>query len=476
MNRILIPIMKPSVFEFPALCTKLINMHSKFKKEMDKMRRQELERIVGSKRRAAILVATWKKSYANPPKTTTSQGFHSDYRCSADFEAFTVFEEDQLRKFASFFMRGLQDEKQPVAEPDLAQLREKVNGVYDKQNILQQLVADAPQLHEDHMQVVRHEVVALQRQNLKIGEIAALTGLTVGQVKTTLRVYRTAGAAGVETLGTRRKGRPRKLTRKHLTFLEATIINQEGDMTLAELTRAARAAFFELRNCSISTIRSALTVKLGFSKRLVPARDKRMHSQDRESKLRIFLTKLSDYILQDVEVWSTDECCIWIGRRKQRRWIRRMNQVFCTGASRALEKLTLLLSVSSHGRYFGQFMRGSACTRIFAKFLGMLAAYSGGAPKVALLDNASFHKTALSKGAASASGFDILYTVPYTPESNYVELIFGLLKRRLLDLVVVDVADIVQAVQITLERIPGHVLKASFIRSYKDVASLSRVN
>ena len=67
-----------------------------------------------------------------------------------------------------------------------------------------------------------------------------------------------------------------------------------------------------------------------------------------------------------------------------------------------------------------------------------LAAYIGDSRKVALVDNASFHKTALTLGVLHHVGFEALFTAPYTPESNSIELVFGLIKRNTLKQAILD--------------------------------------
>ncbi len=46
-----------------------------------------------------------------------------------------------------------------------------------------------------------------------------------------------------------------------------------------------------------------------------------------------------------------------------------------------------------------------------------------------LLDNAAIHKTACVRAAADSKGFRLLFTPPYSPELNPIELIFGILKN-----------------------------------------------
>lgn len=47
---------------------------------------------------------------------------------------------------------------------------------------------------------------------------------------------------------------------------------------------------------------------------------------------------------------------------------------------------------------------------------------------VLVLDNSSLHKTKRAKAIAESKGFQLLYTPPYTPEYNPIELLFGSVK------------------------------------------------
>ena len=46
-----------------------------------------------------------------------------------------------------------------------------------------------------------------------------------------------------------------------------------------------------------------------------------------------------------------------------------------------------------------------------------------------LLDNAAIHKTAAVRAAAERKGYCLLFTPPYSPELNPIELVFGILKN-----------------------------------------------
>jgi len=89
-------------------------------------------------------------------------------------------------------------------------------------------------------------------------------------------------------------------------------------------------------------------------------------------------------------------------------------------------RLNLLLAVHASG----------VCTSIvqdrpfkgsgFAEFIRSLPHEPGTS---LLLDNASIHKTSAVKLAIEEKGFSAIYTPPYTPEFNPIELVFGIIKN-----------------------------------------------
>lgn len=62
----------------------------------------------------------------------------------------------------------------------------------------------------------------------------------------------------------------------------------------------------------------------------------------------------------------------------------------------------------------------------FSNFINQLAFPKG---TVVMLDNASIHKTKEFRDAITKKGYSILYTPPYSPEFNPIELVFGKFKN-----------------------------------------------
>jgi transposase len=49
---------------------------------------------------------------------------------------------------------------------------------------------------------------------------------------------------------------------------------------------------------------------------------------------------------------------------------------------------------------------------------------------ILLMDNASIHKTKEFKNILLSKGYQVIYTPPYSPEFNPIELIFGIIKNK----------------------------------------------
>ena len=90
-------------------------------------------------------------------------------------------------------------------------------------------------------------------------------------------------------------------------------------------------------------------------------------------------------------------------------------------------RLTLLLAIDSVGG--SHWTLNPVCVKgdSFATFITGLPHQPG---TVLLLDNASIHKTLAVRRAVAAKGFVLLFTPPYSPEFNPIELVFGVVKNE----------------------------------------------
>lgn len=87
---------------------------------------------------------------------------------------------------------------------------------------------------------------------------------------------------------------------------------------------------------------------------------------------------------------------------------------------------SLIMGVHMNGSYHHSLLSGSVKAPEFAQFLES-APYPPGT--VVLVDNHSMHKTKLVKQKADEKQYTLLYTPPYSPEYNPIELVFGIIKN-----------------------------------------------
>lgn len=132
-------------------------------------------------------------------------------------------------------------------------------------------------------------------------------------------------------------------------------------------------------------------------------------------------------------------------------------------------RLALLLAVDSLGGDDWTLTPGSVTGIAFANFVRSLRHPHG---TVLLLDNASIHKTHAVRAAAAEMGFDMLFTPPYCPEFNPIELVFGVVKNdfyRLRYTDQFDTVDFASSVQACVQR---KVVQQTILNCFRHVHSL----
>ena len=88
---------------------------------------------------------------------------------------------------------------------------------------------------------------------------------------------------------------------------------------------------------------------------------------------------------------------------------------------------SVLAAACSDGSFSYNRRTGSYNAESFAQFVRQLPF----PPRtVLLLDNVSFHHSAVTRHAAAEKGFDLLYVPPYSPWFNPIETVFSIVKRH----------------------------------------------
>ena len=95
----------------------------------------------------------------------------------------------------------------------------------------------------------------------------------------------------------------------------------------------------------------------------------------------------------------------------------------CKDRSRQNLLMAIHQSGSSH------YALGDSCTNA-SSFSAFLAGTPYPPGTTVLLDNVGFHRAKPTLDAAARRGYSLLFTPPYSPEYNPIELVFGIVKRR----------------------------------------------
>lgn len=90
-------------------------------------------------------------------------------------------------------------------------------------------------------------------------------------------------------------------------------------------------------------------------------------------------------------------------------------------------RYSLLMAISKSGESYCHLENSMVNGNIFNTFIESLPCSPG---TVLLMDNASIHKTKQFKETIAVKGYDVIYTPPYSPEFNPIELIFGIIKKK----------------------------------------------
>ena len=91
-------------------------------------------------------------------------------------------------------------------------------------------------------------------------------------------------------------------------------------------------------------------------------------------------------------------------------------------------RVTMVMGIdSATGTHFEHLLRHPCNSSSFSHFLSDLHFREGTG---ILVDNASVHKTKEVQEVAKRKGYTLLFTPPYTPEANPIEMVFGIVKNR----------------------------------------------
>ena len=124
---------------------------------------------------------------------------------------------------------------------------------------------------------------------------------------------------------------------------------------------------------------------------------------------------------------SVDETCLYFHPRPRVGYAQRGRRLHVPLHQKRHNKFTLTLAVSTRGVVGWQLLQGSGTSGTFAAFINSLPCIN----QHVLLDNVSFHKSTVVKQALEAKGLAPMYTPPYSPEYNPVDMAFSVFKAHM---------------------------------------------
>jgi len=91
-------------------------------------------------------------------------------------------------------------------------------------------------------------------------------------------------------------------------------------------------------------------------------------------------------------------------------------------------RVTMVMGIdSATGKHFEHLLQHPCNSSSFVHFLNDIKFRKGTG---IIMDNASIHKTKEVQDVARRKGYTLLFTPPYTPEANPIEMVFGIIKNR----------------------------------------------
>lgn len=266
--------------------------------------------------------------------------------------------------------------------------------------------------------------------------------------------------------------RPRKVTDCVESFLSTSL-----DCNPYQMAAALVAALRRHLHVQVSTTTVSRTIKtLGFSKKRTYAR-----APDTERILearRAFCRQHPDKL--PASIISVDETCLYFHSRQHSSYARRGKRLHTPLHQRRHDKYTLLLAVSNSQVVSWRLLQGSANSATSSSFVTDLEVASH--HRYLLMDNVAFHKSKVVATALEAKGLVAMFTPPYSPEYNLVEMAFSVFKAHMRPMLpgadIATVADRLADMQVRVRQcaataLTEHKLSAMFRHVWRLIASES---
>lgn len=275
------------------------------------------------------------------------------------------------------------------------------------------------------------KVMYQRAQGLSYSQISCNLQCNISTVRTAVAAYNKDGLVGVIKLKKKRPPREKKLKKVHGDYLAYLIRYHQGMITLGTMRQALLTRFTDIADVSISSVWNLVRRELNYSHRKVNVRNFRAGKQDREIQIAEFTAKLEPIIYYGDEYWALDESGVWQGQKSAYGWGPIGQNLIVVEEPGSGVKYSLIVALSSHGRYALQLVHGGVTGPVYAAFLSNLASLVSPANLMLITDNAPVHHSSISAAISKKYAITHLFLPPYLPEANPVEYFFAALKLYL---------------------------------------------
>ena len=149
-----------------------------------------------------------------------------------------------------------------------------------------------------------------------------------------------------------------------------------------------------------------------------------------------YMKEFVDALISDYEVISLDETGLDRKIFKKKTWSP-ISQKSCIETKGLGKHLTLIIAVSQYRLIGFMLLESATDTFIFTYFIQKLLDYLKETgreypqKKLFILDNARFHSSQLAKQFLLDQQLEIMFTSPYSPETNPIEHFFADFKKKI---------------------------------------------
>ena len=147
--------------------------------------------------------------------------------------------------------------------------------------------------------------------------------------------------------------------------------------------------------------------------------------------LNLMRGEILDALEQDFRILFVDECLFSAKVAQRLAYSSSKNNIVISEKMMTATPLALLAAVSVEGGLeTSMIFEKSVNSQRFIEFLDKIAMMHQGTKIAILMDNLSVHHSKVVKTHMRELGFKAIFNVPYSPQYNPIELVFGLIKHR----------------------------------------------